>query len=138
MREGQFESLRLELLRSGVTPAYVERTVLELDGKALVIDRVGLEAGDEGRTGAWGWGSRSVYGCLLATGASDELIRDVRDAVRPAGEGDLFAATHVGSVMVCRFLGSSAERARAIYAKARANYHPIAIASLDPIVLPRR
>ena len=35
MREGQFESLRLELLRSGVTPVYVERTILELPEKRL-------------------------------------------------------------------------------------------------------
>jgi hypothetical protein len=31
MREGQFESLRLELLRSGVSPVYAERTALELE-----------------------------------------------------------------------------------------------------------
>jgi hypothetical protein len=30
MPDERFESLRLELLRSGVTPAYVERTILEL------------------------------------------------------------------------------------------------------------
>jgi hypothetical protein len=30
---------------------------------------------------------------------------------------------------------AGAERARAIYARARPNYHPIATASLDPIVL---
>ncbi len=30
---------------------------------------------------------------------------------------------------------AGAERARAIYAKARANYHPIATATLDAIVL---
>jgi hypothetical protein len=30
MRDERFESLRLELLRSGVTPVYVDRTILEL------------------------------------------------------------------------------------------------------------
>ena len=30
MRDARFESLRLELLRSGVAPVYVERTILEL------------------------------------------------------------------------------------------------------------
>ena len=30
MRDARFESLRLELLEGGVTPVYVERTILEL------------------------------------------------------------------------------------------------------------
>lgn len=33
---------------------------------------------------------------------------------------------------------SGADRARAIYARARANYHPIAVNTIDAIVLPRR
>ena len=45
MREGQFESLRLELLRSGVTPAYVERTVLELEEHYSDLENAALASG---------------------------------------------------------------------------------------------
>jgi urease accessory protein len=101
-----------------VTGELSQRTVLELEEKPLLIDRVSLDAQDPGRRGAWGWASRSVYGCLLATGASDELVSDVREALRTAREGDLFAATRVGSVAVCRVLVSSAEQARSTLTRA--------------------
>jgi hypothetical protein len=45
MRDAQFESLRLELLRSGVTPAYVERTILELGEHYADLESAALEAG---------------------------------------------------------------------------------------------
>jgi hypothetical protein len=45
MREGQFESLRLELLRSGVTPVYVERTVRELEDHYADLESASLATG---------------------------------------------------------------------------------------------
>jgi hypothetical protein len=45
MREGQFESLRLELLRSGVTPVYVERTIRELEDHFSDLESAALETG---------------------------------------------------------------------------------------------
>lgn len=45
MREGQFESLRLELLRSGVTPVYVERTILELEEHYADLESAALASG---------------------------------------------------------------------------------------------
>ena len=45
MREGQFESLRLELLRSGVTPVCVERTIRELEDHFSDLESAALENG---------------------------------------------------------------------------------------------
>lgn len=45
MRDGQFESLRLELLRSGVTPVYVERTILELAEHYTDLESAALACG---------------------------------------------------------------------------------------------
>jgi hypothetical protein len=45
MREGQFESLRLELLRSGVTPVYIERTILELEEHYSDLENAALASG---------------------------------------------------------------------------------------------
>jgi hypothetical protein len=45
MRDARFESLRLELLRSGVTPAYVERTIVELSEHQDDLERAALAAG---------------------------------------------------------------------------------------------
>ena len=45
MRDGQFESLRLELLRSGVTLVCVERTILELREHYSDLESAALAAG---------------------------------------------------------------------------------------------
>jgi hypothetical protein len=45
MRDERFESLRLELLRSGVTPVYVERTVLELTEHYSDLESAALASG---------------------------------------------------------------------------------------------
>jgi hypothetical protein len=45
MRDTQFESLRLELLGSGVTPVYVERTILELTEHYCDLESAALAAG---------------------------------------------------------------------------------------------
>jgi hypothetical protein len=71
MPDGQFESLRLELLRSGVTPVYVERTVLELaehyadlEGAALAS---GLSAEDAARAALSSLGNeRAIAAAILS------------------------------------------------------------------------
>ena len=45
MPEERFESLRLELLRSGVTPVYVERTILELAEHYADLESAALASG---------------------------------------------------------------------------------------------
>ncbi len=45
MRDARFESLRLELLRSGVAPVYVERTIVELGEHYDDLESAGLAAG---------------------------------------------------------------------------------------------
>lgn len=93
-----------------------QRTELCLDGRPLVIERLSLAADSALRSGPWGLGGRSVYGCLLATGADDALVEDVREHARPEATGELFAVTRLDDVLVCRTLGSSAPRARSLLA----------------------
>jgi urease accessory protein len=95
-----------------------QRTDLCRDGRPLVIERLSLRADSALRSGAWGLGGRSVYGCFLATGASEELVTDVREHVQPGEPGDVFAVTMLADVLVCRTLGSSAPRARSLLAAA--------------------
>jgi hypothetical protein len=45
MPDERFESLRLELLRSGVAPLYVERTILELGEHYTDLESAALAAG---------------------------------------------------------------------------------------------
>jgi urease accessory protein len=91
-----------------------QRTELSRGGRPLVVERLSLRASSALRSGPWGLGGRSVYGCFLATGATDALVTAVREHARPDTAGDLFAVTTLGDVLVCRTLGSSAQRARAL------------------------
>ena len=45
MRDGQLESLRLELLKCGVTPFYVDRTIAELGEHYADLQSAALDAG---------------------------------------------------------------------------------------------
>jgi hypothetical protein len=45
MRDAQFGSLRLELLRSGVSPIYVERTIVELGEHYTDLESAALASG---------------------------------------------------------------------------------------------
>jgi urease accessory protein len=80
--------------------------------RPLVLDRLLTEAGAPGQGGAFGWGGRCVYGCLLYTGATAELARELRTEIKSAEAGDLFAVTQLGAIGVCRALGTSGQRVR--------------------------
>jgi urease accessory protein len=95
-----------------------QRTELLMGTRPVVIERLSLRAESGLRRGAFGLGGRSVYGCLLATGATDTLVADLREQVRPEAAGELFAVTTLDGIVVCRFLGSSAARARTLLATA--------------------
>jgi hypothetical protein len=45
MRDGRLESLRLELLRGGVSPLYVDRTIVELGDHYADLESAALAAG---------------------------------------------------------------------------------------------
>ncbi len=91
---------------------------LTLGERPLLVERLLTEGGGSLARGVWGWGGRTVYGCFLAAGAPPELTRAVREAVPATRDGELFAVTNTGGVCVCRYLGASGERARALLASA--------------------
>jgi urease accessory protein len=95
-----------------------QRVELFENSRPLLLDRLFVEGNGAGRRAAWGFGGRSVYGCFWFTGATPALVDELRSTVRPSAAGELFAVTVVGGVGVGRFLGSSAERARAVLASA--------------------
>jgi hypothetical protein len=71
MRDEQFESLRLELLRSGVVPCYVERTIVELEEHYADLESAalagGLSAEEAARAAAAALGSeRAIAAAILA------------------------------------------------------------------------
>jgi urease accessory protein len=87
---------------------------VERDGRSLWRERSRLEGGSAALTSPWGLAGRSVFGTLVATGASDADVDAVRDAC-PGSELDWVAVTRLGEVLLCRYLGYSAEAARRLF-----------------------
>jgi urease accessory protein len=98
-----------------VVGSFRQCTEIWRDHELLLIDRTTAHAPSSAKSGAWGWAGRSVYGTLIATTASDELVTALRSKVSPKRPGDLFAVTTLPGVTLCRFLGSSAEQARGVF-----------------------
>jgi hypothetical protein len=71
VRDAQLESLRLELLKGGVSPFYVERTIVELAEHYADLESAALSAGltanDAARTASSALGSeQAILGAILA------------------------------------------------------------------------
>ena len=78
-------------------------------GRPLCLERARLDGGAPALRARWGLGGAPVSATLLATPVAGPL-----DAIRalPANAADLVSATLLDDVLVCRYLGPSAERAR--------------------------
>jgi urease accessory protein len=94
------------------TGSFRHVTEIWRDERLVLVDRTHVDASGPSRSAAWGWGGRSVVATLVASGASDALVRAIRETVVPERAGDLFSVTAMSGLTVCRFLGSSAEQAR--------------------------
>jgi urease accessory protein len=94
------------------TGTYRQCTEIWQSGRLVLVDRTHADENRPLRRETWGWGGRSVYATLFASGISDSLLRTLRERVRPERDGELFAVTSLSGLLVCRWLGTSSERAR--------------------------
>jgi len=79
-------------------------------GRPLCLERASIEGGARVLTAAWGLASAPMTATLLATPLAAPPLPEIR--ALPVAAGDLASATVVDDVLVCRYLGASAERAR--------------------------
>lgn len=84
---------------------------VERDGRSLWRERGRFEGGSPALSAPWGLAGRSVFGTLVATGANAADVDAVREACS-GSEHDWLAVTRLGEVLLCRYLGYSAEAAR--------------------------
>jgi urease accessory protein len=84
-----------------------QRFELWREGRPLCLERARLDGGGPALQARWGLAGAPVTATLLATPVVGPL-----DAIRALPAEDLTSATLLGDVLVCRYLGPSAERAR--------------------------
>jgi urease accessory protein len=90
------------------------------EGRPLWLERAQYDGGAAALDARWGLAGRTVSATLVATideNADTGLIEAVYAAALPR-DGELFSATRLDRVLVCRYLGDAALRARDVFAAA--------------------
>jgi urease accessory protein len=91
----------------------VQRWQLERQGRLIWSERSALVGGSPLLRASWGLGGRRVLGTLVVTGADQLPLDALREGAAQLGtEDDWFSVTRLGEVLVCRYLGYSAEAAK--------------------------
>lgn len=93
----------------------VQACSMERGGTSLWSERAVFPGGGSMLTAPWGLAGRPVTGTLVATGAAPGLVEAAR-CLEPSG-ADWYSATQLGEVLVCRYLGYSAEAAKRLFEK---------------------
>jgi urease accessory protein len=97
---------------------FVQRTSIRVDGRPVSLERATFEGGSVAlhrRTALAGF---PVTGSLVAVTDRAELAERVRAVLPAPTPTDLFSVTSRRRVLVCRYLGDCAERARAGFVRA--------------------
>jgi urease accessory protein len=91
----------------------LQRFELWRDGAPLWLERARFEGDAAALAAQWGMQGLPLAATLVATANDKALIERVRAAVAlQTGEAESFSATQLDGVLVCRYLGTQAQRAR--------------------------
>lgn len=94
-----------------------QRLELWSEDRPLLVERSTITGGSELLRAPWGFGGRPVSGTFVATPADLTMLAAVRQTMAVEGD-DLFSATLLDSVLLCRYLGDSAGSARRCFTDA--------------------
>jgi urease accessory protein len=104
---------------------FVQRWQLERQGRLLWAERTALDGGSPLLSASWGLGGRRVLATMVGTGAERFALDELRaSSERLSSNDDWFSATKLGEVLVCRYLGYSAETAKRLFSAAWAALRP--------------
>jgi len=93
--------------------AFTQRFELWRDGMPLWWERNALTGGAPALHAPWGLAGRSVVATLVAVGRAPPALAGLRELLNAGRAGGEFAVSQLREVLVCRYLGDSAEQARA-------------------------
>ncbi len=98
--------------------AFIQGFELWRDGLPLYLERGRFHGADRLSTALWGMAGQPVTATLLCTLEHTGLVEAIRTDWGDAGETELFGATQLDGVLVCRYRGSSVGRARELFLRA--------------------
>jgi urease accessory protein len=92
---------------------FVQRFEIWRDGAPLWWERNALAGGTPALHASWGLAGRSVVATLVAVGRAPSALPALRELLNAEPDDGEFAVSQLRDVLVCRYLGNSAEQARA-------------------------
>ena len=92
---------------------FVQRFEIWRDGAPLWWERNALAGGAPALHAPWGLAGRSVVATLVAVGRVPSALPALRELLNAEQDDGEFAVSQLRDVLVCRYLGNSAEQARA-------------------------
>jgi urease accessory protein len=95
--------------------------------RPLWIERAEFDANEPVRHARWGLGGQRVFGTFVCTAQNAAAVAAARAAVDTDDSCELFAVSQMRAAIVCRYLGSSTERARHVFAQAWAALRPFVL-----------
>ncbi len=99
------------------------RLELWREAEPLLVERSTITGGGEVLRAPWAYAGRTVSGIFLATPADAGMLAAVRAAVA-VEDDELFGATLLDPVLLCRYLGGNAEAARRYFTDAWTSVRP--------------
>lgn len=97
------------------------------DGRPLWIERACVTGGGAVLNGTWGLAGFSVTGSFVCITKNPGAVQCVRDAAAQISKDDLFSATQRDEVLICRYLGHSAEQVRRYFIRAWEVLRPLVL-----------
>ncbi|KAF0192856.1 MAG: urease accessory protein [Gammaproteobacteria bacterium] len=100
------------------TGEYRQRFEILRHDEALWIERALLTGNSAVLDTRWGMAGYSVTGTLVHVGTEHDGLDVIREATSSDRDNELFSVTKMDDVVVCRYLGHHAERARSLFVRA--------------------
>ncbi|HEX3594503.1 MAG TPA: urease accessory protein UreD [Polyangiaceae bacterium] len=97
---------------------FVQRLAIRIDGTPVALERAEFDGSSGAMHRRIALAGFPVTGAFVAVTARGELAERVRAALPATTGGELFSVTSRRHALVCRYLGESAERARAGFSNA--------------------
>ncbi|WP_455374990.1 urease accessory protein UreD [Kaarinaea lacus] len=93
---------------------FAQKIQLRSNNRPLVVERALYRGGDSLLTSPWGLANHTAVGTMIITPANQQLLEQIRKQVQ-AEPTDMFSATLLDNIIVCRYLGSQAAVVKKVF-----------------------
>ncbi len=97
---------------------FSQRMEIYREGIPLRVEKLNLQGGSEAVNANWGLMGYPVIGNMVCATNRQGIDESIRNIENNSSKNELFSVTHAEGIVLCRFLGDSAERAKAFFIKA--------------------